>query len=141
MTTQLPGGPVPPTTKVRLLRRSRTDRVIGGVCGGLGRYLGIDPLLLRIAAVALALGGGTGVLAYIIAWIFIPECRANDDVAMPNAQSATVSLLVGGVLLALGAMLLIRQIVPWLELGMVWPLLLLAVGVLIIMSAVRRRWR
>jgi phage shock protein C len=94
---------------------------------------------LRIAAVALALSGGAGVLAYIIAWIVIPEAGTDDDIEVPAARSATVAVLVGGVLLALGAGLLIRQVVPWFELGVVWPVLLLAVGALIITSAVRRR--
>lgn len=52
----------------RLLRRSRDDRVIGGVCGGLGRYLGVDPVLLRIAMVILAIAGGGGILIYLVAW-------------------------------------------------------------------------
>jgi phage shock protein C len=67
-----PQTPPQTVTEIRRVRRSRQDRVIGGVCGGLGRYLQIDPVLLRIAAVALALSGGLGVLAYIIAWIVIP---------------------------------------------------------------------
>jgi phage shock protein C len=46
----------------RLLRRSRDDRVIAGVCGGLGRYLQVDPVLLRIALVILTVSGGLGVL-------------------------------------------------------------------------------
>jgi phage shock protein C len=64
MASQLSGGPERPVTPVRVLRRSRTDRFIGGVCGGLGRYLGVDPLLMRIAAIALALSRGAGALAY-----------------------------------------------------------------------------
>jgi phage shock protein C len=51
----------------RLLRRSREDRVIAGVCGGLGRYLEVDPVLLRIALVILTVSGGLGVLLYLVA--------------------------------------------------------------------------
>jgi phage shock protein C len=139
MTSQLPGGQVRPVTPARALRRSRTDRVIGGVCGGLGRYLGVDPLLMRIAAVALALSGGAGVLAYIVAWIVIPEVRVDEEEpASPATSPATVTVLVGGVLLILGAVLLVRQVVPWFEMGVVWPLLLLTVGALVIVSATTR---
>lgn len=139
MTSELSGGPVRPATPVRVLRRSRTDRVLGGVCGGLGRYLGVDPLLMRIAAVALALSGGAGVLAYIIAWIAIPDEQADEArPATPAASSTTVSMIAGAVLLILGAVLLVRQIVPWFETAVVWPLLLLAVGALIIVSATTR---
>lgn len=55
------------------LYRSRQDRMIAGVCGGIGRYLNVDPTFIRIALLILALWGGGGVLAYIIAWIVIPE--------------------------------------------------------------------
>jgi phage shock protein C len=53
--------------------RSRRDRVLGGVAGGLAAYLAIDVVWVRIIWVILALAGGPGVLAYIICWIVIPE--------------------------------------------------------------------
>ena len=55
------------------LYRSTTNRKIAGVCGGLGDYFGIDPTILRIIWIALALGAGMGVIAYIIFWIVVPE--------------------------------------------------------------------
>lgn len=55
------------------LRRSSSDRVISGVCGGLARTLGIDPVIVRVIVAILALLGGTGIAAYIIAWILIPD--------------------------------------------------------------------
>ena len=56
------------------LYRSRTDRVLGGVLGGLGSYLGIDPLFLRIAVALLTvLGAGALVVAYIVMWVVVPE--------------------------------------------------------------------
>lgn len=55
------------------LRRKRDDKVVAGVCSGLGEYLGIDPVWLRIAFVALTFGGGSGVLLYFIAMLAIPE--------------------------------------------------------------------
>jgi len=56
------------------LYRSRGDRWLGGVLGGLGAYLGVDPLILRVAAVLLTvLGAGVLVAAYIVMWIVIPE--------------------------------------------------------------------
>lgn len=55
------------------LYRSRTDRMVGGVCGGLGRYLGIDSTFVRLFFVLLALAGsGTGVLIYLVLWILVP---------------------------------------------------------------------
>ncbi len=55
------------------LYRSRTDRMLGGVCAGLGEYLDIDPTLVRVAWVVISLLGGAGLLAYILCWIIIPE--------------------------------------------------------------------
>ena len=55
------------------LYRSRTERMLGGVCGGLGEYFNIDPTLVRLAFVAATLLGGPGVVAYIILWIITPE--------------------------------------------------------------------
>lgn len=55
------------------LSRSRTDRKIAGVCAGFADYLDIDPSLVRILWVALVVFGGCGLLAYLIAWIIMPE--------------------------------------------------------------------
>ena len=58
--------------------RSRSDKVIAGVCGGLGEYFGIDRVLIRIVWVVTVICAGTGILAYILAWILItkePEVR------------------------------------------------------------------
>src|SRR3954463_7807749 len=63
-----PGPPAP-----RRFLRSSTARMIGGVCGGLGRYFGIDPTLVRIGMVALALLGGTGLVVYAAALVLVPS--------------------------------------------------------------------
>lgn len=55
------------------LYRSRTDRKLGGVCAGLGDYFDLDPTLIRLLTICLVVFGGTGLLAYIIGWIIIPE--------------------------------------------------------------------
>ena len=55
------------------LRRSRSDRKVVGVAGGLGRYAGIDPLVFRILFVALTVFGGSGLLLYALGWLLVPE--------------------------------------------------------------------
>lgn len=56
------------------LYRSRTDRMIGGVCGGLAEYFDIDPVIIRIIAVILLLPGGLpGFVPYLILWLVVPE--------------------------------------------------------------------
>lgn len=121
---------------VRRLRRSRTDRVVGGVCGGLGKYLGVDPVLIRIAVVAVVLFGGVGVLAYIIAWVVIPE-GDDPDPPVNNDNQHAPALVAGAVLVAIGALLLLRAVVPWFDSGIFWPLAVVAVGILLVTSARR----
>jgi phage shock protein PspC (stress-responsive transcriptional regulator) len=65
--------PPPPGPPARAqLRRSRTDKILGGVSGGLAEYSGIDALLWRVGFVALALAGGTGIIVYLLLWLLMP---------------------------------------------------------------------
>lgn len=59
--------------KMKRLYRSGKEKVLGGVCGGLGEYFGIDPTIVRLLWILFFLAYGAGVLAYIIAWIIIPK--------------------------------------------------------------------
>jgi phage shock protein C len=62
------------TKTTRTLRRSRTDKMVAGVCGGIAKTLGIDAALVRIGlVVATILGFGTGALIYLACWILMPE--------------------------------------------------------------------
>jgi len=60
-------------TKPQRLYRDPDNRVLGGVCGGMGIYLGIDPLIIRIIFLVVFFGFGIGLLIYIIMWIVVPE--------------------------------------------------------------------
>ena len=86
-------APPPPSTsasQARLLRRSTDDKVLGGVCGGIARYLGVDAVLIRLLAVVLAIvGSGAGLIAYLIAWIVIPKDQP--AAAAPATQSTAVA--------------------------------------------------
>ena len=55
------------------LYRSNNNKVVAGVCGGLGEYFGIDPTLLRVILVVAVFIFGTGLLAYLIAWLVMPK--------------------------------------------------------------------
>ena len=55
------------------LARSTDDRFVGGVCGGLGAHLGVDPTVVRPAVVLMALANGVGFLLYAVAWAVLPE--------------------------------------------------------------------
>lgn len=59
---------------MKRLYRSKTDRKLAGVCGGLGEYLGVDSTVVRVVFVILALPGGLpGVLPYLVLWLIMPE--------------------------------------------------------------------
>ena len=62
--------------KMKLVK-SRTNKMLTGVCGGIGELLGIDPTIIRLIWAALSLAGGTGIILYIIAAVIIPE---DDDI-------------------------------------------------------------
>ena len=69
-----PNGAEPTTMNTkRMLYRHPTDKVIGGVCGGIAEYFGIDPTVVRLIWALFSLMGGCGILAYIIAAIIIPR--------------------------------------------------------------------
>ena len=64
------------------LRRSSTDRMVGGVSGGLADYSGIDPVLWRVGFVGLTLAGGAGILVYLLLWVLMPAAPARPDEAL-----------------------------------------------------------
>jgi phage shock protein C len=59
--------------QTRKLYRSRTERKLAGVCGGLAQYFNADPTLIRVLFVVLALLGGPGLVIYLVLWILVPE--------------------------------------------------------------------
>jgi phage shock protein PspC (stress-responsive transcriptional regulator)/predicted membrane protein len=92
----------PPSEGVRRLTRSSSDKLIGGVSGGLGRYFGVDPILFRIAFVVLTFAGGVGVLAYIGLLAFVPA----DDDSRPFGQRRDANM-IGAVLLGIVVLLIL----------------------------------
>jgi phage shock protein C len=68
-------GPTGPTAarSYKQIHRSREDRIVSGLCGGLGRYANVDPVIVRILFVVLTLFGGSGVLLYLVGWVAIPD--------------------------------------------------------------------
>lgn len=145
------------------LYRSRYDRVVSGVCGGLGHYLGLDPVLIRILFVLLALADGVGVVIYFLMMIVVPE---NIEEAPPDETRGSGSanlaervdawsqeigregvgarnaLFIGGFLILLGLLFLLRNfdvfLFRWFDLDTLWPLLIIAAGVAMLMRYYRR---
>ena len=79
-----PQPKAPPIAAINALRRSRTERWIGGVCGGLARISGLDAWIWRLIFVLAVMCAGTGVVAYALLWLFVPEENGVVDAAAPN---------------------------------------------------------
>ncbi len=84
----------PPPSPPRLLRRSGNDRVFGGVCGGLGRYWNVDPVVLRVVFGISLLVGGLGLFAYLAMWWLVPD----------ESAPATARVNPSWVMVGLGSM-------------------------------------
>ena len=67
------------SNEIKRLYRSRDERMLGGVCGGLAEYLHTDPTLIRVLFVLFALAGGPGIIAYLIMWIIVPLEPSNKE--------------------------------------------------------------
>ena len=149
------------------LYRSNTDRMLGGVCGGLAGYLGIDVTLVRLFFVLLAMGTGLGVLVYFVLWIVAPDekqlangttwednikdsakdfgARARsvgeefeNAVRTPHPKAGTI---IGTALIIAGSLLFIDNLaIPWLwwfSFDILWPGLLVLGGSMLIFRRAR----
>ncbi|KQS73489.1 PspC domain-containing protein [Modestobacter sp. Leaf380] len=120
---EAPAAPPPPPGADGLrppLRRSRTDKVLGGVSGGLAEYTGIDALLWRVGFIALVFAGGTGVLVYLLLWVLMPRRRDTDGVAPvrvetgpPEPRSPVPGITVAVLLIVVGIMALVARTTAW----------------------------
>lgn len=132
-------GPVEPSDESpsgsRRLVRSRDDRVIAGVAGGLGAYFGIDPILFRIGFVLLVIAGaGSGLVLYLIAWLVLPE---GETTAAGASRVEAGGVLLGGILIAVGLFWLGDTIFP--SLGKyIGPIGLLLLGAALVWGGGRR---
>jgi phage shock protein C len=147
----------------RRLYRSRTDTILGGLAAGVANYLNADPALVRIGwAILIPLTGGAALLAYIVGWIVVPEEPKDAALAAaapsdPDAPLAAASapgsapgperrigggnagLWVGLALIALGAWFLVREFLPQIRGDLVWPIVIVGIGLVILVGALRRR--
>lgn len=138
--------------RTRRLYRSRTNRMVGGVAGGLAEYLQVDSTLVRLAIVALFFAAGAGVLAYIIAWIVIPEepeglpaAAGSGTAAEPRSDQPRPAgsggrgarLVVGAALVAVGVYLLLDWALPDIQ-RYFWPAAIVVLGLALLAYGARR---
>ena len=145
------------------LYRSVTDKMLAGVCGGLAEYFAIDPVIVRLIFVLAVIFGGSGILAYIILWIIIPQKpyiitpfntnppsgdssssteekkseNSNQDMNYVNVNKtqSNRSIYAGAFLILLGGIFLLDNFVPHFHFGDFWPLILIGLGFAIILNA------
>ena len=130
------------------LFKSKRDKVIDGVCGGLGEYLGVDPVFVRVVWVLLVLFGGTGLIAYIVAMIIVPrEPNESEPKKESTRRSSDSARLWGAVLLVAGVAFLLAQLgvfhigfghLWFLSWHFVWPVLLILAGLYVLTSGFRK---
>ncbi len=130
--TQRPGTQRPgPWTRIT---RTRDNRVLGGVCAGIARTYGFDPVVLRILTVALVFAGGSGLVLYVAAWLLLPQEGADQSLATAAVRDRRYdpAEMVALAAVLLGVLLLVRGTGIWFGDAIVWPVLLSGVGLAVI---------
>lgn len=113
---------------IKRLERSRDDRMLAGVCGGLARYFGIHPAFYRVGFVVLTLIGGAGIVIYLAASLVIPDAGKEDSIASAALRDRRDRPwpLIGLGLVAVAAIVLLSRATLWPHGDLAWFLLLLA---------------
>lgn len=140
-TAPAPPPAQPEGTAARRLYRSRTNRVLAGVCGGIAEHYGSDPTAVRLAALVIGLFTGIVpmVVLYIVAAIVVPDAGGGVvDRASVSASPSQTPLVLGTLLVLIGIAGFANV---WLHIKweQVWPLVLIALGAVMVVAAVRQR--
>lgn len=123
--------------------RSRSDRMLGGVCGGIADYFNVDVVLVRLLWVLAFLAEGIGLIVYIIAWVIIPE-ESYTSVGSSRGDSYWNSrengnMILGLLAICLGIFFLARQFLPSIPWHSLWPIVLILVGIGIMVGGFQRK--
>jgi phage shock protein PspC (stress-responsive transcriptional regulator) len=151
----------------RRLTRDTQHAVLGGVAAGFGQYLQVDPVLARLAFVLLAFVNGLGILFYLVCWLLMPRAdaagaatpvgtaatagfetlrEAGSQIAAEVRQGvpdpASAQLAIGSVLIVAGSLILLHNLgwlhwPDWMRFETLWPLLLVALGVGLVLKSRR----
>lgn len=135
--------------------------MLAGVCGGLAEYLALDPMLIRVFFVVFALANGTGILLYLLLWIVLPSQESEQSSLSARVETGTQEIAnragelgrevgevarqrdprrmtwIGVALVLVGAVLFLRQLdiswLAWLDFDVLWPVLLIAGGLALLL--------
>jgi phage shock protein C len=140
------------------LFRSRRDKMLGGVCGGLGEYFEFDPVLVRVIFVAAMFISGIGFIAYILLWIIVPfepinpiitpeppssDTQENSTATSPPPPYSQPNVrhrnnagpVFGVILIVIGGLFLADNFLPVFHFWQFWPLILIAIGIGLLLKA------
>lgn len=144
------------------LYRSRTQKVFGGVAGGIAEYFNMDPVIIRVIFVLAAIFGGGGVVIYLVLWIAVPErpftstfynagtppepdpmkdtTPAGEPEPGANITNRryTGSMIGGIILIGVGAIILVTRVIPDVYFRDLWPFILVAAGVILIVTSINQ---
>jgi phage shock protein PspC (stress-responsive transcriptional regulator) len=134
----------------RKLSRNSMNKVIGGVCSGLAEFFGLDVALVRIAFVIAFMFASFGFWLYIILWIVLPDGQQTIDSgqqifgqsqsqqSVSKSESKVKSVLAGSFVILIGLLFLINNFIPINWVWKLWPLILVAIGVVMIVTSSKK---
>ena len=124
------------------------NKVIGGVCSGLAEFFGLDVALVRIAFVIAFMFASFGFWLYIILWIVLPvegqqstvNSQQSESVSesVSKSESKVKSVLAGSFVILIGLLFLINNFIPINWVWKLWPLILVAIGVVMIVTSSKK---
>lgn len=134
------------------LERSRTNRVIAGVCAGLASYFNIDIALMRVLFVVAAMCGSFGFWMYIILWIVVPEenilgqghydepidiTPKEENVNKDDKKTISGAMIASLILIFIGLVALIDNFTPLAWIWKLWPVPIIIIGVIILINSLK----
>ena len=152
---------------MKILQRSQKHKIIGGVCGGIGEYFDIDPVFIRLLFIVVSIVYGMGIIAYIVLWIIVPSAPigsaystteetnytnadnpsdisqnndAESDTSKNGKNTDKIRFIIGLILLFIGVLILINELVPYIDSAYIWSAAFIIVGgYLVILSLIRKK--
>ncbi len=133
--------------ETKRMRRSSTDKMIAGVCGGLGEYFNLDSTLIRLLFVLLLFAQGVGAILYLVLLIVLPSDEEagksekahsihNPNRSAPRTSGDQIALILGGTLVVFGGVFLLEEISPSMFAAIsnfFWPAILILGGLALIL--------
>ncbi|MFN2363733.1 MAG: PspC domain-containing protein [Halarsenatibacteraceae bacterium] len=133
---------------IKRLYRSRQERILAGVCGGIAEYFKIDPLIIRLLFVFIFFINGAGIIAYIVGWLIIPERPYdyidNEDEIKDDYERESFTLdrtnqrFIGIILIIVGVFIIASRIFPLIIWRHFWAIILIILGIVILVKGVSR---